>query len=33
MKICGKYRAKFADGPIWHQAYGVVWLDIANKKS
>ena len=32
MKICGKYRAKFADGPIWHQAYGVIWLDIANKK-
>lgn len=32
MNVCGKYRAKFADGPIWHQAYGVIWLDIANKK-
>lgn len=32
MKICGRYRAKFADGPIWHKAYGIIWLDIANKK-
>lgn len=32
MKVCGKYRAKFAEGPIWHKAYGIIWLDIANKK-
>lgn len=32
MEICGKYRAKFAGGPIWHKAYGIIWLDIANKK-
>ena len=32
MKICGKYRAKFANGPIWHKAFGVIWLDIASKK-
>jgi sugar lactone lactonase YvrE len=32
MEICGTYRARFADSPIWHKAYGVIWLDIANKK-
>lgn len=32
MDICGKYRAKLADGPIWHKAYGIIWLDTANKK-
>lgn len=32
MNICGNYRAKFADGPIWHKAFGVIWLDVANKK-
>ncbi len=32
MKKCGHYRAKFGDGPIWHQGYGVIWLDSAAKK-
>ena len=32
MEKCGKYRAKFGKGPIWHNDFGLVWLDIANKK-
>lgn len=32
MEKCGKYRAKFGDGPIWHNHFGLVWLDIPNKK-
>lgn len=32
MKICGQYRAKFGEGPIWHEHFGVIWLDVAAKK-
>ncbi|QFK71904.1 SMP-30/gluconolactonase/LRE family protein [Pradoshia sp. D12] len=32
MKKCGQYRAKFGKGPIWHEAYGIMWLDIASKR-
>lgn len=32
MKKCGQYRARFGKGPIWHEAYGVMWLDIASKR-
>ena len=32
MKKCGQYRAKFGKGPIWHEAYGVIWLDMAAKR-
>ena len=32
IKKCGNYRAKFGDGPIWHEEYGLIWLDIAAKK-
>ncbi len=32
MKKCGEYRAKFGNRPIWHEAYGVIWLDSTSKK-
>lgn len=32
MKVCGQYRAKFGEGPIWHESFGVIWLDSSNKK-
>lgn len=32
MKISGQYRAKFGDSPIWHETFGVIWLDTSNKK-
>ncbi|MER2107033.1 MAG: SMP-30/gluconolactonase/LRE family protein [Solibacillus sp.] len=32
MKISGQYRAKCGDSPIWHETFGVIWLDTANKK-
>ena len=32
MKKCGQYRAKFGEGPIWHESYGLIWLDITAKK-
>ena len=32
MEKCGKYRAKFGKGPIWHNDFGLVWLDSSNKK-
>ena len=32
MDKCGKYRAKFGESPIWHNHFGLIWLDIPNKK-
>jgi len=32
MKRCGHYEAEFADSPIWHKQFGVIWLDISAQK-
>lgn len=32
MEICGRYRAKIGSAPIWHERFGLIWLDIAAKK-
>lgn len=32
LKICGQYKALFGEGPIWHEKYGLIWLDIAQQK-
>ena len=32
MEKCGGYQAGYGDGPIWHEAYGVIWLDCAFEK-
>lgn len=32
MKRCGHYEAEFADSPIWHKQFGVMWLDISAQK-
>ena len=32
MEKCGGYQAGYGDGPIWHEAYEVIWLDRAFEK-
>ncbi|WP_186278755.1 SMP-30/gluconolactonase/LRE family protein [Lysinibacillus sp. BW-2-10] len=32
IKICGQYRSLFGEGPIWHDQFGLLWLDITQQK-